>query len=104
MAYSFRHTDPQLTGVIVREKVRCGRQNCRCTVLNRLHKWYYYLYWRDYRNGAKLRKSYVPKYAVRKLRHKMKSKKVSDMQEKYKAKILNAMSNKLLGFRENSAL
>ena len=95
MAYSFRHTNSELAGVLIKEKVRCGKQNCRCVRLKRPHKWYYYLYWRDYLNGAKLRKSYVPKADVGKLRRKMKLAKEKDMQEKYRLKIFTAIFNKL---------
>ena len=48
MTYSFRHTDPMLAGTLVKEKVKCGRKNCRCARGKKLHGWYYYLYWRDY--------------------------------------------------------
>ena len=43
MAYSFRHTEPELAGVLVKEGVCCGKQNCRCVKDGKLHKWYYYL-------------------------------------------------------------
>src|SRR3989344_4856674 len=95
MAYSFRHTNPELAGVLIKEKVRCGKQNCRCVRLKRFHKWYYYLYWRDYPNDAKLRKSYVPRWDVRKLRREMKLAKTKDMREKYRMKLFMVMFNKL---------
>lgn len=82
MAYSFRHTNPELAGTIIREKVRCNRQNCHCMRLNRLHKWYYYLYWRDYKNRGLLRKQYIPRNEVRELKRKIKSLKVRDVEEK----------------------
>lgn len=82
MAYSFRHTSPELAGVLIKERVRCGKPNCRCMRQKRLHKWYYYLYWRDYRNNGILRKQYVPKSEIRKLRHNIKSAKTKDMEEK----------------------
>ena len=95
MAYSFRHTNPELAGVLIKEKVRCGKLNCRCMRLKQLHKWYYYLYWRDYRNNAVLKKRYVPRNEVRKLRRKLKSIKTKDMEEKYRIRLLVAMFNKL---------
>ena len=82
MAYSFRHTNPELAGVLVKEKVRCGRPNCRCVRQNKPHKWYYYLYWRDYQNNRILRKKYIPRGEVEKLRKQIKSMKVKDMEEK----------------------
>lgn len=84
MAYSFRHTNPRLVGAIVKEKIRCGKQNCRCVKEKRLHKWYYYLYWRDYQNKGKLRKQYIRRLEVQKLRKKIKSMKTKDMEEKVK--------------------
>lgn len=82
MAYSFRHTNPKLAGVIIREKVRCNRPNCRCMRQNKLHRWYYYLYFRDYQNNGKLKKQYIPRVEVKKLRRKIKSKKAKDTEEK----------------------
>lgn len=82
MAYSFRHTNPELAGVLVKERVRCGKANCRCARENRLHKWYYYLYWRDYKNDAVLKKRYIPRSEVRKLRQTIKTAKNKDMGEK----------------------
>jgi len=79
MAYSFRHTNPRLTGVIIKEKVRCGRKNCRCRRENKLHGWYYYLYWRE---GKTLRKSYIPKSDIKRLKRTIKQAKNKDMKEK----------------------
>ena len=103
MAYSFRHTNPELAGVLVREKVRCGKQNCRCVRLKRLHKWYYYLYWRDYRNKAILKKRYVPKSEIRRLRRNIKSAKEKDMKEKSDLRFFMAIFNKLT-YREKQEL
>ena len=100
MAYSFRHTNPELTGVLIKVKVRCGKQNCRCVRLRRLHRWYYYLY---YRNNGILRKQYVPKSKIRKLRQTIKSTKAEDMQEKYRVRLFMAIFNKLT-FREKQEL
>ena len=82
MAYSFRHTNPELAGVLVKEKVRCNRPNCRCMKRSELHGWYYYLYWRDYRYGCILRKKYVSKARVRELVQKIKLAKEYDIREK----------------------
>jgi hypothetical protein len=79
MAYSFRHTNPRLTGVIIKEKVRCGRKNCRCVRENKLHGWYYYLYWRE---GKILKKSYIPKTEIDQLKQKIKQAKWKDMKDK----------------------
>lgn len=82
MSYSFRHTNPELAGVLVKEKVRCNRPNCRCMRRNQPHGWYYYLYWRDYRADGKLKKLYVPKKDVQKTKQKITSIKTKDRQEK----------------------
>ena len=96
MAYSFRHTNPELAGVLVKEKVRCGKQNCRCVRQKRLHKWYYYLYWRDYRNNAILKKRYVSKSEIRKLRRNIRSAKTKDMEEKINFKTYLKLLKQLL--------
>ncbi|GEM_PF-2851183 len=82
MAYSFRHTNPELAGVLIKEAVRCGKKNCRCANEKHLHKWYYYLYWRDYKNGAGLKKQYIPRSEVKKLKRKIKDAKNKDAGEK----------------------
>ena len=96
MAYSFRHTNPELAGVLIKEKVRCGKPNCRCVQRNRPHKWYYYLYWRDYRNNAILKKRYVPKGEIRKLRRNIRSAKTKNMEEKMTFKMYRQLLNQLL--------
>lgn len=96
MAYSFRHTSPKLAGVIIKEAVRCGKSNCRCMRQKRLHKWYYYLYWRDYENKGILRKQYVPKSEILKLRQNIKSAKTKDMKEKQTFKTYINLLNQLL--------
>lgn len=82
MAYSFRHTNSKLAGVIIREKVRCGKPNCRCVRENHPHGWYYYLYWRDRENGGILRKTYISRSEVKRLRQKMRIAKYADKKEK----------------------
>ncbi len=95
MAYSFRHTNPELAGVLVREAVRCGKKNCRCSDKKRLHKWYYYLYWRDYKNSAGLRKRYVPQSEVKKLRQKIRSAKSKDVGEKLNLQAYIALTEEI---------
>jgi hypothetical protein len=82
MTYSFRHTDPMLAGTLVKEKVKCGRKNCRCARGKKLHGWYYYLYWRDYPNGGTLKKDYVPRADVKILENAIKAAKKKDNEEK----------------------
>ena len=52
-----RETLPKtpLPGVVLPQWVRCGRANCRCAQ-DQLHGPYYYRFWRD---GGRLRKTYV---------------------------------------------
>jgi hypothetical protein len=82
MAYSFRHTDPRLTGVIIEENVSCGKRTCACKGHKRLHKGYFYLYWRDYLNGARLRKEYIRRNDVVRLKDRIRRAKMQDMEEK----------------------
>lgn len=88
MAYSFRHTNPELAGVLIREKVRCGRPNCRCMRQNKLHGWYFYLYWRDYTNGGILRKQYIPRNKMDRLKQKIELAKAEDIKEKQEVETL----------------
>lgn len=75
-----RYTNPKLTGVIVKEAVKCGRKDCRCSS-GKLHKWYYYLYYRSFENGVwKLKKEYISRNKVKYLRAKIK-----EMKSNYKA-------------------
>ncbi|MBU1088510.1 hypothetical protein KKA02_01345 [Patescibacteria group bacterium] len=47
MWYETRELDqPELTGYIVKEKVRCGKKNCRCFREGVKHE-AFYLYYRD---------------------------------------------------------
>lgn len=74
-----RYTNPRMTGVVVREAVKCGKANCRCTKGD-LHKWYYYLYYRSFDdNKWKLKKEYVSKSKVKYLKGKIKAQKNKDM-------------------------
>lgn len=96
MAYSFRHTNPKLAGVLIKEKVRCGKQSCRCAQRDKLHKWYYYLYWRDYQNNGILRKVYVPQSEVVKLKRIIKTTKTKDMEEKTSLSVYLKLFNHLI--------
>lgn len=70
-----RFSEPKLNGVIVKEAVRCGKRNCHC-VNGKLHRWYFYLYFRVLIDGIwRLKKEYVPKAKVRYLRAKIKASK-----------------------------
>ncbi len=80
--YSVRYEDPKLAGVIMKEAVKCGKPNCRCAG-GRLHKWYYYLYYRGFANGEwKLRKEYVPRNKVKYIGRKISQIKSEDKQLK----------------------
>ena len=80
--YSVRYKDPKLAGVIIKEAVKCGKPNCRCAK-GKLHKWYYYLYYRGLVNeGWKLKKEYVPRNKVKYMRRKISQIKSEDRQLK----------------------
>lgn len=49
-----------LPGVVCRQWVRCGKAACRCAT-GPGHGPYYYRFWRE---GGRLRKSYVPRVQV----------------------------------------
>ena len=60
-------TDPlpkMLPGAVCKQWVRCGRSNCRCS-REKLHGPYYYRFWRE---GGRLRKQYVKRSDVEKVR------------------------------------
>lgn len=79
--YSYRFDNPRMTGVIVKEAVKCGKPRCKCA-RGKLHRWYYYLYYREW-DGEKwrLRKEYVPKRKVKALRRKIGRWKKRDREE-----------------------
>lgn len=80
--YSIRYKDPKLAGVIVKEAVKCGKPNCRCA-RDKLHRWYYYLYYRELVNGEwKLKKEYIPRNRVKYMRRKISQIKSEDKQLK----------------------
>jgi hypothetical protein len=82
--YSFRHTQPELAGTIIEERIRCGHGNCRCFKRKLLHN-AFYLYWRQ---DGKLRKRYVPKKDVLQLKLKIELAKMEDKEEK-----MNVLAN-----------
>lgn len=57
--------NPEWTGYIVKEKVRCGKKNCRCFREGKKHE-AFYLYYREYQldGTRKLRKKYLRKSQV----------------------------------------
>jgi antibiotic biosynthesis monooxygenase (ABM) superfamily enzyme len=63
MAYSFRYEYPQKAGCLVKENIRCGHENCYCIERKRFHEGWY-LYYRDYPTGGKLKKKYVAKNRI----------------------------------------
>lgn len=53
-----------LVGVVCQQWVRCGRANCRCQY-GKLHGPYFYRFWRQ---AGRLRKAYVPRADVDRVR------------------------------------
>lgn len=85
MTYYKRYDDPRLTGVVIKEKVRCGKPGCRC---NRglPHKWYYYLYYRQFEGIWKLRKEYIARHKVKALKREIEGYKREDKKGKVEIK------------------
>jgi len=79
--YSFRHTQPELAGTIIEEKICCGHAGCHCAKRELRHN-AFYLYWRE---GGRLRKRYVPKKDVFQLKLKIELAKMEDKEEKMNA-------------------
>lgn len=80
--YSTRYKDPKLAGVIIKEAVKCGKPNCKCAK-GKLHKWYYYLYYRELFNGEwKLKKEYISRNKVKYMRKKISQIKSEEKQLK----------------------
>lgn len=78
LVYLSRYTNPKLTGVVVKEGVKCGKKNCHCHE-GKLHKEYYYLYYRSFENGRwRLKKEYVRRSKVKYLKGKIKEMKNKD--------------------------
>ena len=53
-----------LAGVVCEQRVRCGKASCRCS-RGHLHGPYFYRFWR---HQGRLRKVYVPRAAVERVR------------------------------------
>ncbi len=86
-----RYTNPRLTGVVVKEAVKCGKENCRCAKGD-LHKWYYYLYFRSFEdNKWKLKKEYIIHSKVKYLKGKIKVLKIKDMRSKVRLSANSAL-------------
>lgn len=87
MTYSFRYINPKLTGIVVKEKIKCGKPNCRCNN-GKPHKYYFYHYFRRLLKGVwRLNKQYVPKNKVKYLRKKIKLAKEKENKIKNNLKI-----------------
>ena len=83
--YQQRYLNPQLTGVILKEGVRCGKPGCRCQD-GKLHKWYYYHYFRKNENNRwVLCKEYVPRSKVKYLRKRIRL--LKDQEDRLKSQI-----------------
>lgn len=95
--YSIRYEDPRLAGVIIKEAVKCGKPNCRCAG-GKLHRWYYYLYYRELVNGEwKLKKEYVPRNKVKYMR--MKISQIKSKEKQLKLELLrNALFLKVIKY------
>lgn len=93
--YLARYTNPRLTGVVIKETVRCGKKDCYCHQGEKLHKGYYYLYYRNFENGVwKLKKEYIKKNKVQYLKAKIKELKNREMTTKVKlAENLSLLKN-----------
>lgn len=86
MTYLDRYSNPSLTGVLIKEKVKCGKKNCICNRAN-LHGPYIYHYFRDFIDGQWLLiKKYVVKSKAPYLRQKIK--KVKSRENFYKTQLL----------------
>ena len=75
MWYDSRFSNnPEYTGYIVKEKVRCGKKNCKCYREGKKHE-AFYLYWREYQEDCtwKLRKKYLKKSEISQWQKKIAS-------------------------------
>jgi hypothetical protein len=100
--YLARYTEPKLTGVVVKEAVRCGKKNCRCTQ-GEFHKWYYYLYYRSFENDAwKLKKEYIKRNKVKYLKAKIKVLKNKDMGTKVRLSANMSLLKDTFGYVKGS--
>lgn len=84
-----RYVNPKLSGVVVKEAVKCGKDNCRCSK-GAMHKWYYYLYYRIFENDTwKLKKEYIKPDKVKYLKRKIHKSKQNNkmMHDKFSANL-----------------
>ena len=57
-------------GVLVKEKIKCGKRACKCSKpRGAKHGHYYYLYWRE---GARRHKRYIKKHNVKSIRRQLR--------------------------------
>lgn len=98
----YRYTNPRMTGVVVKEAVKCGKKNCRC-VKGNLHKWYYYLYYRSFEDDKwKLKKEYISQSKAKYLKRKIKVLKNKDIQMKSRLSANMTLLNDTLAFSRGS--
>jgi hypothetical protein len=85
MSYQARFTKPEHTGIVIKEQVKCGKPNCRCAN-GKLHKWYFYHYFRVSNKGKWfLKKKYVQKGKVKELKQVINKTKEAKDREKNEA-------------------
>lgn len=100
--YLSRYTNPKLTGVVVKEAVKCGKQNCHCGKGD-LHKWYYYLYYRSFVNDKwRLKKEYINHSRVKYLKGKIREMKNRDMVTKARLSANLSLLKDTLGYSRGS--
>lgn len=93
-----RYINPRMTGVVVKEAVKCGKDNCRCSK-GEMHKWYYYLYYRTFENDKwKLKKEYISQSKAKYLKRKIKALKDNDMQMKSRLSANMTLLNDAVAF------
>ena len=87
-----------LPGVVLAEKKRCGKTNCRCRSGEDadLHGPYFYRYWRQ---GGRLRKAYVPRPRVAAVRAACQQRQARERQERARRGEFRAL---LRSFRERA--
>jgi hypothetical protein len=91
-----------MTGVVIKEKVKCGKPGCRCA-RGKLHGWYYYVYYREW-DGARwrLRKEYVQRSKAKILRRKIRRWKRRDLEKRrYDELLLKFLMNAISGAKGN---
>jgi len=97
-----RYTNPKLTGIVVKEAVKCGKQNCHCNS-GKFHKWYYYLYYRIFENNVwKLKKEYIQQSKVSYLKRKIKELKNKDTATNVKLSANMAFLKDTIGYMKGT--